>query len=121
MMHGDNTPKKQGLSAAWQSGQSGNPKGRPKGSRNKLSEAFVEDLFCDWSLHGPSVIERLRQESPDIYLRVIASLVPREMKVEANRFEDLTDDQLHAMIMALGEQIRADPGDIASALPETMQ
>ncbi|MGC1591176.1 MAG: DUF5681 domain-containing protein, partial [Pseudolabrys sp.] len=30
----------------WKPGQSGNPKGRPQGSRNKLSEEFFRDL-CD--------------------------------------------------------------------------
>jgi hypothetical protein len=48
-MDGETTPEKQrGLKEPWQPGQSGNPNGRPKGSRNKLGEAFVADLLAVW-------------------------------------------------------------------------
>ena len=33
-------------------GQSGNPKGRPRGSRNKLSEDFFRDLCDAWQAFG---------------------------------------------------------------------
>jgi hypothetical protein len=32
----------------WKSGESGNPLGRPKGSRNAFSAAFVGDLQASW-------------------------------------------------------------------------
>jgi V8-like Glu-specific endopeptidase len=33
-------------------GQSGNPKGRPQGSRNKLSEEFLADVHASWQVWG---------------------------------------------------------------------
>ena len=30
----------------------GNALGRPKGSRNKLAEAFIADVYADWLEHG---------------------------------------------------------------------
>jgi Family of unknown function (DUF5681) len=42
-------------------GQSGNPKGRPKGSRHKLSEAALRDLCADFEVGGAEAIERCRR------------------------------------------------------------
>jgi hypothetical protein len=62
-------------------GQSGNPAGRPKGSRNKLSEAFLKVLAEDFEAHGEKVIERLRTEQPAQYANVIAKLMPKLMEL----------------------------------------
>jgi hypothetical protein len=43
---------KQGLKPPWQPGQSGNPKGRQKGSRNRLCEQFLQDFYETWQAHG---------------------------------------------------------------------
>ena len=39
--------------------QPGNP-GRPKGSRNKLGEDFIQALAVDFDRHGTETIERVR-------------------------------------------------------------
>jgi len=44
----------------WRPGQSGNPKGRPIGSRNKLNEKFILALHDDFAKHGPAVIDDMR-------------------------------------------------------------
>ena len=67
------------LRKPWVPGESGNPKGRPLGSRNRLSEKFILALHDDFEEHGSAVIAQVRQERPEIYLKVIASLVPREL------------------------------------------
>src|SRR5919198_3008012 len=82
-------------------GQSGNPKGRPKGSRHKLSEAFLTELVADFEAGGRAAIERCRLERPDVYGRLVASLLPKELEIKENPLDDLTDDQLHNLLAAL--------------------
>ena len=62
-------------------GQSGNPKGRPKGSRHKLCEDFIKALAEDFAEHGVEVIKKLRLKQPEVYGRLIASLVPKEFDI----------------------------------------
>ena len=39
-------------------GESGNPNGRPKGSKHELGESFLSDLAAHWREHGQEAIER---------------------------------------------------------------
>jgi uncharacterized protein DUF5681 len=79
----------------WQPGHSGNPKGRPIGSRNKLNEKFILALHDDFQMHGPAVIAEVREKRPEIYLKVIASILPRELHFKSESvFEGMTNEQL---------------------------
>ena len=59
-------------------GQSGNPKGRPKGSRNKLSEKFFQDLCDVWEAFGKPALETMAMLYPVEFVRLVASLMPKE-------------------------------------------
>ena len=80
--------------------KAGNP-GRPKGSRNKLGEQFLSDLQADWEANGLAAIAKVRAEKPDAYLKVVASILPKIIRVEDAR--DLTDDELTARIRQLAD------------------
>ena len=89
-----------------QKGEVLNPAGRPKGSRNKLTQDFVAAMCEDFRLNGAAVVEKVRSEKPDVYLRVIASLVPAQVEVgEAGAFADLEEAELDAVIDKMGEQL----------------
>jgi len=53
--------------------------GRPKGSRNKLAEAFICDLHEEWARSGPDVLKRLARDDPGAFTRVVAGVLPREL------------------------------------------
>jgi len=98
MLVGNPTPGKAAslanLAPAWGPGQSGNPKGRAKGSRNQLAEDFIFALQQDFAEHGVAAIEQVRDERPDQYLKVIASLMPKDINLNINDDIEMTDDEI---------------------------
>src|SRR5499433_2876603 len=98
-------------SPRWQPGQSGNPAGRERGSRNRLSEEVICALLRDFRQHGQKAVARVRQTQPAAYLKILALLVPREHKVEhSNPLKNLSDEQLEAMIAHLETSLAAQAG-----------
>jgi len=96
----------------FQPGQSGNPAGRKPGSRGKLSEAFLEALCADFVEHGRETIKRVRNEKPEAYLKVIASILPKQIDVTTDPFDGMSDEDLVTMIRASEAAIREYmPGD----------
>ena len=83
----DKTAKKQLIGRPFPPGQSGNPKGRPKGARNRLSTQFLEALEVDFSKHGSEVIALVRKKSPEVYMRVVAGLLPKEANINVEAGE----------------------------------
>lgn len=86
----------------WRPGQSGNPAGRKKGSRNQLATDFVADLHKDWQEHGFTALAAAREQKPADYLKVIASVLPRDIKVS---LEDLSNGELSTRIDQLSQAL----------------
>lgn len=106
-MGADPTAQKQKvIGKPFSPGRSGNPKGRPKGSRNKLGEAFLEDMLEDWEAHGKEAIATVRDEKPDAYLKVVASILPKDLNVNINPMEEASDDELIQRLRDLEAVIR---------------
>src|SRR5262244_2045003 len=92
----------------WRPGESGNPTGRLRGSRNKLSEAVICALLRDFSKHGEKAIAKVRRDQPGIYLKVLALLIPRQDKLEhTNTIKTMTDEELEGAIAFLHEMMAA--------------
>ncbi len=93
-----NAPKPRGK--PFQPGNQANPLGRPKGSRNRLGEAFIQALADDFDKHGIKAITTVRDERPHEYLKVIASLLPKQVEIKEGAFDGIGDEELAALIVA---------------------
>ena len=75
-------------------GNLGGP-GRPLGSKNKLSEFFLHELADHFEQHGREAIERVFEDRPGQYLRIIATSIPKELMLEV-----ATEEKTHWVINA---------------------
>ena len=80
--------------------------GKPRGAKNKLHKSFIEALQADFDVHGKAAIAIVRVEDPAAYLRVIASVLPRELEVSQVSDVDLeaTIAEVRALLAAPVEQ-----------------
>ena len=83
-------------STSWKPGQTGNPAGRPKGSRDIIKEAFLKDLAADWKDDGIVALRKAREERPAEYCRMVASLLPKDQNLSVKN-----DNPVSAAFLAL--------------------
>ena len=83
----DATEKKLRNLVPFKPGQSGNPKGRPKGARNRLGTQFLEALEADFNKFGSQAIALVREKKPEGYMRVVADLLPKEANINVEAGE----------------------------------
>ena len=55
--------------------------GRPKGSRDAITKEFIDALTEDFKEHKSATLKAAREKNPCEYLRVIASVVPKDQNV----------------------------------------
>lgn len=80
--------------------EAGNP-GRPKGSRNKLGEDFIQALAEDFKTGGVAAIKAMREEKPNEYVKVVASLLPKHVEVKDVTLDELERDELASLLDAV--------------------
>ena len=81
--------------------------GRVKGSRNRIAYKLIEALEKDFEEHGEVAIKIARIERPVEYLRIIASVIPKEFEIVDGRLAELSDEELDVFIATLRGQLRS--------------
>jgi hypothetical protein len=103
--------------ARFQPGQSGNPGGKAKNARNRLTNGFLTRLADDFEAHGADAIVAAREKDPVGYIKAIASLMPKQVE-QSQPLDDLTDAELVAGIALLRARLTGDAGEGAGAPTE---
>ena len=92
-------------------GQSGNPLGRPVGSRNKLELEFLDACYANWKEHGPESLEIMRQTDVTSYCKMIASILPKHSeKTIKHDVANLSDAELISLVRDTRDQLRGPAG-----------
>jgi hypothetical protein len=66
----------------WKPGECGHP--NPGGRRRRLTEAFSSDFQTIWEEEGLKAITRVARNDPSTFVRVAASLMPKDINLNAN-------------------------------------
>lgn len=77
--------------------------GRKKGARNRLHADFVVALQEHFSEMGQAAIDIVFRERPNEYLKIIASVLPKEFILEDGRLESMGDDELEHHLERIAE------------------
>ena len=116
--------KSAGMESAmtFKQGVSGNPHGNRHRTRHLLNQEFMQALLLNFRHQGKKAIEKVARNQPAAYLKILALLVPREMKVEhSGGVKAMTDEQLEAGIEAIQTMLAARAGEAAKVIEGTAE
>jgi len=98
-------------------GVSGNPHGNRHRTRHLLNQEFMQALLLNFRHEGKKAIEKVARNQPGVYLKILALLVPREMKVEhSGGVKAMTDEQIEAAIEAIQAMLEQRAGESAKLI-----
>jgi len=111
----------------WLPGQSGNPKGRPVGSRQKIAEHVLSTFEAVLGENPVDALRGLRETDPGKFWSIAASLLPRETLVSVQQVVpgNLRSDEW-AQVMKVLNLIEAyapagaDPGEIFETIERAL-
>jgi|SRR6516162_8240981 hypothetical protein len=86
-------------------GVSGNPNGRPVGSRAVFSGAFMRDLAEVWAEHGKDTMLRTARSSPETFFATCARLLPKDVELTIRQHYSGLDESDLMILRAIRDAI----------------
>src|SRR5438045_3407158 len=80
-------------------GTSGNPNGRPVGSRTAFSAAFMRDLAEVWAEHGRDTMLRTAKTNPETFFATCARILPKDVELTIRQHYSGGLDERDVMIL----------------------
>lgn len=100
----------------WKPGQSGNPAGKPKGSRQKLASSFFNNLYGLWEEQGEAVLRRAAFEKPMEFAAMVAKLMPAKIEI-STPINGMTDERFEQLLELAETQLRLSAEKGQASLP----
>ena len=99
---------------------------RERGNRHRtrhlLNQEFMQALLLHFRQHGKKAIEKVARNQPAVYLKILALLVPREMKLEqSGGVKAMSDEQIEEAIEAIQTMLAARAGEAAKVIEGTAE
>ena len=103
-------------------GVSGNPLGNRHRTRHLLNQEFMQALLLNFRHQGKKAIEKVARNQPAAYLKILALLVPREMKLEhTGGVKAMSDEQIEQAIETIQGMLEQRAGSAAKVIEGTAE
>jgi hypothetical protein len=87
-----------------------------KRTKKTLGDDFLDAVRADFRAHGAGVIAAVRADKPDQYLKIVQSVLPKDLHVSIDNLETLSDDEIRRRIRGL-EAVLGPFGDQPGGAP----
>jgi hypothetical protein len=82
----------------------------------------MQALLLNFRHEGKKAIEKVARDQPAAYLKILALLVPRELKVEQSQgVKAMSDEQIEQAIEAIQNMLAAQAGEAAKVIEGTVE
>ena len=112
---------KVGKPTRWPPGQSGNPAGKPPGTRTAFSQGFIRDFARVWAEEGLDAVRKVAKKSPEAFVAIAARICPNDVRLTLEQaipggmsLEDysLMREVIAAIIEGLPDADQMQPGQV---------
>ena len=72
---------KVGKPTRWPPGKSGNPAGKPPGTRTAFSQGFIRDFALVWAEEGLEAVRKVAKNIPETFVAIAARICPNDVRL----------------------------------------